>query len=106
VTEAVVVYHAPKRKEGFSLAGLEGEVLEDITMFKGQELSVTFPYKVLFKLPREEESGKEVKLIAHLVRTDSTGQHEVHVTKSMCIRPQLPFRLKSSVVAFNRIQVK
>lgn len=60
-----MVYHAPKRKEGLDLEGLEGEVLAYVDDYKGKKLSSNLPVKVRFLL--DNEGGKETKFFSHLV---------------------------------------
>ena len=68
VTRSLPVYHSLKFKGGLDLEGKEGEVLADVSQFKGKVLSSTLPYKIQFMVPHEEAG--EVKIIAHLVRTE------------------------------------
>ena len=67
MSQPVTVFHAPKHKSGISLEGMEGTVTAVIKEHKGKELSANLPIRVQFALPADD-SGKEAKLIAHLVR--------------------------------------
>ncbi|KAK9864807.1 hypothetical protein WJX84_005565 [Apatococcus fuscideae] len=68
VSRSLPIYHSPKFKEGLDLEGKEGEVLSDVSQFKGKTLSSTLPYKVQFMVPHGEAG--EVKVIAHLNGTE------------------------------------
>ena len=49
VTESVVVYHHPAhRGEAFDIKGLEGEVFNIATEFKGRPVSANLPIQVKF----------------------------------------------------------
>ena len=65
VTRSIPVYHAMKFKGGLDLEGKEGEVISDVSQYKGKVLSSTLPYRIQFMVPHEEAG--EVKVIAHLV---------------------------------------
>lgn len=67
-----------KFKEGLDLEGKEGEVLSDVSQFKGKVLSSTLPYRIQFMIPHEEAG--EVKVIAHLV--SSSAVHGVDMQLS------------------------
>eukprot|EP00467_Chlorarachnion_reptans_P016588 CAMPEP_0114518938 /NCGR_PEP_ID=MMETSP0109-20121206/18717_1 /TAXON_ID=29199 /ORGANISM="Chlorarachnion reptans, Strain CCCM449" /LENGTH=190 /DNA_ID=CAMNT_0001699605 /DNA_START=229 /DNA_END=801 /DNA_ORIENTATION=- len=62
VKEGVEVYHFPGHKGGFDIGGLEGTVVEDVTVYKGTKLSPTLPLVVEFQI----ESIGPRKLKAHL----------------------------------------
>lgn len=64
VTESVVVYHVPKTSE-LDLKGLEGTIQADARQVKGEDLTATFPWIVLFERP---EDVKPKTFQAHLVR--------------------------------------
>ncbi len=68
VNTSVIVYHAPKHKEGLDLKGLEGVVVSDVRQYNGEELSANLPYKTELKL--SEDGSKSSKLIVHLVCGD------------------------------------
>lgn len=61
----LVVYHVPGKKTGLDVAGMTGTVVEDVTMYKGIELSPNFPYKVQLET---EVKGKPRKFFVHVVR--------------------------------------
>ena len=49
VSESVVVYHHPEhRGEAFDIKGLEGEVFNIATEFKGRPVSANLPIRVMF----------------------------------------------------------
>ena len=77
VSQPVTVFHAPKQKSGLSLEGMEGTVTAVIKEHKGKELSANLPIRVQFILPADD-SGKEGKLIAHLVRSPLTNRPAAH----------------------------
>jgi WD repeat-containing protein 35 len=56
VKGSLKVYHVPKNPE-LDIDGLEGEVKEVVTTFKGKPVSATFPYKVQL-VTKGEESRK------------------------------------------------
>ena len=62
----VLVFHAPKHKEGLQLKDKQGTVKSIVKKFQGKELSANLPYKVEFILPTEGD-GKDLKVVAHLV---------------------------------------
>lgn len=64
VKQSIMVYHAPKRKEGLDLEGLEGEVMAYVDDYKGKKLSSNLPVKVRFVLDNEE--GKQSKFFSHM----------------------------------------
>lgn len=66
VKQSIKVYHAPKRKVGLDLEGMEGEVLSYVDDYNGKKLSSNLPVKVRFLLNND---GKETKFFSHLVRT-------------------------------------
>jgi hypothetical protein len=51
------VFHVPKNPE-LDINGMEGEVKDVVTTFKGKPISATLPYKVQMVLTRGEESRK------------------------------------------------
>lgn len=55
------VFHVPKNPE-FDIGGMEGEVKEIVTTFKGKPVSATFPYKVQLVTSGEESR----KFFVHL----------------------------------------
>lgn len=55
------VFHVPKHPE-LDIGGLEGEVKDVVTTFKGKPVSATFPFKVQLMTPGED--GR--KFFAHL----------------------------------------
>lgn len=55
------VYHVPKNPE-LDIGGMEGEVKEVVTTFKGKPVSATLPYKVQFTT----EGSEGRKFFAHL----------------------------------------
>ncbi len=49
VTESVVIYHHPEhRGEAFDIKGMEGEVFNIATEWKGRPVSANFPIQVMF----------------------------------------------------------
>ena len=72
VKQSIMVYHAPKRKEGLDLEGMEGEVLAYVDDYKGKKLSSNLPVKVRFLL---DNDGKETKFFSHLVSTMHAAVH-------------------------------
>mmetsp|Transcript_18120 Transcript_18120/g.28883 ORF Transcript_18120/g.28883 Transcript_18120/m.28883 type:complete len:167 (+) Transcript_18120:86-586(+) len=66
----VTVYHVPGKKgEGLKLEGMEGKVVQDVTMYRGQKLSTTLPVIVEFEtVPEEGSKGKVFK--AHLAEEE------------------------------------
>ena len=71
VKQSVMVYHAPKRKEGLDLEGMEGEVQAYVDDYKGKKLSSNLPVKVRFLL---DNDGKETKFFSHLVSAQPCRQ--------------------------------
>ncbi|XP_024372577.1 ferredoxin-thioredoxin reductase subunit A1, chloroplastic [Physcomitrium patens] len=61
VKGSLKVYHVPKNPE-LDIDGLEGEVKEVVTTFKGKPVSATFPYKVQLVTMGEESR----KFFVHL----------------------------------------
>ena len=63
------VWHVGKYKDGLDLQGMEGVLQANVALWKGQVLSATHPFKVLFN-PKNPENpeGKPLKVFAHLVR--------------------------------------
>ena len=68
VTSPITMYHVPKNKQGIALEGMTGEVVEDVTTYKGQELSATQPFVVAFEIPNE--GGKPTKFKGHFEESE------------------------------------
>lgn len=64
-------------QEGLDLKGMEGTILDVIEKYQGKQLSANLPYKTQFLIPNED-TGKEQKLICHLVRTLAYGAAELY----------------------------
>jgi hypothetical protein len=67
VTQSLKVFHAPKRKEGLDLEGMEGELLSYVDVYKGKQLSSNLPAKVRFLI---DNDGKESKFFTHLAQDE------------------------------------
>jgi len=63
VVKPIQVYHVPKKTDGFSLEGLEGTVVANVSEYKGKTLSANLPYRVQFQLDAENAKSK---FFAHL----------------------------------------
>lgn len=57
------VFHVMKAPE-LEVGGMEGEVKEVVTTFKGKPISATLPYKV--QLSIDGEGDKKIKFFVHL----------------------------------------
>eukprot|EP00466_Bigelowiella_natans_P019528 jgi/Bigna1/82060/fgenesh1_pg.87_\ len=56
----VTVYHVPGKKgEGLKLEGMEGKVVQDVTMYRGQKLSTTLPVIVEFEVVTTQVISEE-----------------------------------------------
>ena len=51
VKQSIMVYHAPKRKEGLDLEGMEGEVQAYVDDYKGKKLSTKFFTHLVSAMP-------------------------------------------------------
>ncbi|KAJ9563486.1 hypothetical protein OSB04_008646 [Centaurea solstitialis] len=65
VTVPLKVYHVPKVPE-VELNGKEGKVKEYVALWKGKNISATFPYKIEFLEKLEGRGDKPVKFFVHL----------------------------------------
>lgn len=73
VTQSVTVYHHPQhRTEPFDIQGLEGELMEIVTQWKGRPVSANYPYLVKFEVKSDNKKPK--KFQAHF------QEHELEVT--------------------------
>jgi len=72
VTQALKVFHAPKRKEGLDLEGMEGELQGYVDIYKGKKLSSNLPAKIKFLI---DNDGKESKFFTHLVSAAAAAVH-------------------------------
>ena len=59
------VYHIPKVPE-VELNGKEGKIKDNISIWKGKNISATFPYKIEFFEKLEGRGDAPVKFFAHL----------------------------------------
>lgn len=78
--DKLVVYHIPGKKEGLDVAGMTGTVVQDVTMYKGVELSPNFPFKIQLET---EVKGKAKKFFVHVVRLP-TGHPPAWRSESAC----------------------
>lgn len=67
VTSDLIVYHAPKQKDGMQLKGMEGDLVSWVDEYKGQVLSSNLPAKIKFMLQVGE---KERPFFAHMVEDE------------------------------------
>jgi hypothetical protein len=58
------VFHAPGKKEGLNLEGMEGKVIAYANEHQGIPTSANLPYKVEFQLTGGE---KPAKFVTHMV---------------------------------------
>jgi hypothetical protein len=70
VKEDMTVYHVPGFKGGLQIRDMEGNVVEDVTEYKGKRLSPNFPWKIEFEV---ESKGKTKKFFVHMVRYSPSG---------------------------------
>lgn len=75
VKEEFKVWHVPGFKEGIDMAGMEGVVQKDVTMYNGVKLSPNLPWKVQFEV--EGKNGKAKKFFVHMVRLFSELQQHI-----------------------------
>lgn len=66
VTSPITVWHVPKFKKGMSVQGLQGEVMQNVSVFRGVALSPSKPWKVA--IDAKDPAGQAFKFVMHLVR--------------------------------------
>jgi hypothetical protein len=65
VKESVIIYHHPEhRGQGFDIKGLEGELVQIATVWKGKPISANLPFVVQFtKKFKAHLRDKELEII-------------------------------------------
>uniref|UniRef100_A0A7S3YUW6 Ferredoxin thioredoxin reductase alpha chain domain-containing protein n=1 Tax=Lotharella globosa TaxID=91324 RepID=A0A7S3YUW6_9EUKA len=64
VVRPIDVFHVPGLKEGLNLEGRIGVILDDVSEYKGKEISANLPLRIQFKMTSDD--GKEKEFQAHL----------------------------------------
>ena len=80
VKDEVKVWHVPGFKAGIDMAGMEGTVQENVTMYKGVKLSPNLPWKVAFEV--EGKNGKPKKFFVHMVRPSAQAKRRTSAARA------------------------
>nr|AAU93930.1 plastid ferredoxin-thioredoxin reductase variable chain subunit A [Helicosporidium sp. ex Simulium jonesi] len=64
VTSPITVWHVPKFRKGMNVQGLQGKIMQNVSVFRGVPLSPSKPWKVA--IDAKDPAGQAFKFVMHL----------------------------------------